>query len=139
YARFLPAAPRTVALSCPGGLLTRGKARGLARPSWRVPLPERRRGARLRGEGEVPPEPGALVLPAVGAASPPDRAARLRGGGPRDHRRGHRDGGADPRVEPDQAGAAALQRGAARRQELPVPEALPRGRVPAGLARAARP
>ena len=79
----------------------------------------------LRRQGEVAAQAG-LLLSDAGSRAAPGRHG-VRGGGPgvRGHRLGVR--GAPPREQLDQAQAPAVQRPAAGRQDLPLPQADPSG------------
>ena len=115
-----------------------GDPRQAAGPPRRLPDEGRARRGAVRGQGAEPEEPRPAVLAEAGAerarAVPPDRAGDRPGRRRRVHAHRHRQRGAAPRGEPDQAPPAALQRPAQGRQELPVHQGHAGRRLPAHRA-----
>ena len=123
-------------------------ARGTADGPRRLHLPRRRRPRSVRGQGQVDPQARALLLPGPPAARRgPLLGAdgRPRGAAPQDRRPGRadrargglrhreRERGPHPGGQPRPHAPAALQRAAARRQELPLHRDQPGRGVSAGL------
>ena len=104
-------------------------------------LPHARRWGRgdLRRQSTRSAAPGHELFPRRACAGCEDHCARADGGRRRGHGHSYRDRSADARVQPHQAASAALQRGAARRQELSLHPARHGACVPAAgfLPRAA--
>src|SRR6266545_4644753 len=106
---------------------SRGKAGSFARRARRLPDEGQEGRDPLHREGQHPGRPGPLLLPEGHGPDPQDPSPALA----RDRHRnpGHavRTGSPDPREQSHQAPPAALQRGPAGRQKLPVPASADQG------------